>query len=156
MRWGRPPEDVGNRRVRVAQTQRKRGKTETESSPQAIYRADVVLLMLLIIEVVVGVRLHPSTPPSTVSCSPPPSVPQATSQLFIYPLRPHIYSAITPEDVIRSLSTPQLSEVASKGKESDGGGGGGRASGDVTLHVLPRDSPEDDRQALAERLFVSR
>lgn len=63
MRWGRPPEDVGNRRVRVAQTQRKRGKTETESSPQAIYRADVVLLMLLIIEVVVGVRLHPSTPP---------------------------------------------------------------------------------------------
>ena len=105
-----------------------------------------------------GCTLPP--PPSTVSCSPPPSVTQATlvpgSQLFIYPLRPHIYSAITPEDVIRSLSTPQLSEVASKGKESDGGGGGGRASGDVTLHVLPRDSPEDDRQALAERLFVSR
>lgn len=147
--------------MRVAQTQRKRRKTETESSPQAIYRADVVLLMLLIIEVVVGVRLHPSTPPlSSVSCSPPPSVTRATlvpgSQLFIYPLRPHIYSAITPEDVIRSLSTPQLSEVASKGKESDGGGGGGRASRDVTLHVLPRDSPEDDCQALAERLFVSR
>lgn len=49
--------------MRVAQTQRKRRKTETESSSQAIYRADVVLLMLLIIEVVVGVRLHPSTPP---------------------------------------------------------------------------------------------
>lgn len=50
-------------------TKKKRGKTETESSPQAIYRADVVLVMLLIIEVVVGVRLHPFPPSLAVSLS---------------------------------------------------------------------------------------
>lgn len=43
-------------------TQRKGRRTETESSSQTIYRADVVLVKLLIIEVVVGIRLHLCTP----------------------------------------------------------------------------------------------
>lgn len=43
-----------------------RGKTETESSPQTIYRADVVLVMLLLIEVVVSVKLPPHAPTSTL------------------------------------------------------------------------------------------
>lgn len=37
-------------------------------------------------------------------------------ELFIYPLKPHIYNAITPEDVSSSLSTPQLSVGLSKGE----------------------------------------
>lgn len=102
------------RRVRITQIQRKRGKTETESSPQAIYRADVVLVMLLIIEVVVGVRLHPPPSPRSVSLFLALSLsllPFGSWLTALYPL-----SAITPEDVISSFSTPQLSVVASKGK----------------------------------------
>lgn len=56
-------------RAIVSQIQRKTGKTETESSPQAIYRADVVLVMLLIIEVVVGVRLRPPPLPLSLCVS---------------------------------------------------------------------------------------
>lgn len=60
-------------------------------------------------------------------------------QLFIYPLRPQIYSAITPEDVISSRSTPQLLVVASKSKRRiwEGGGRAEVGAEDVTVHVLP-------------------
>lgn len=58
-------------------------------------------------------------------------------QLFIYPLRPHIYTAITPKDVINSLSTPQLSVVAPKGKSWTWGGASSRFKGFIEAVCVP-------------------
>lgn len=62
-------------------------------------------------------------------------------ELFIYPLKPHIYNAITPEDVSSPLSTPQLSVGLSKGeRERESGMGAGSEeveTEDATLLTPP-------------------
>lgn len=68
-----------------------------------------------------------TVPTHSVSVLPPPLAVTLTTlvpglQLLIYSLRPHIYSAITPEDVISSLSTPQLFSGGVQRQETNRGG----------------------------------